>query len=91
MSNRQYIGTVCIRKGTDFQEPRAVYVAGINSFDSLICRVLNTGEVMFSDPDGDTLMSFNFDVLSKLSLEWKLQKAKDNVVKLEQRITDEDY
>lgn len=90
--NRQFIGTVCIRKGNKHQEPAAVYITGINGFDSLVCRVLNTGDIMFCDPNSEgEIIPFDFLTLQRLRAEWRLDSLKAQIPVLEQRITDEDY
>ena len=79
MSSRQYIGTVCIRKGNEHQEPTVVYVTGINRLDSLVCHALNTGNLYFSDPDGDSLTCFELSTFERLRKEWRLGNAKRQV------------
>lgn len=84
--NKNYIGKICIRKGTKFQEPAAVYVSGINGFDMLICRVINTGSMVMSEPEeeGD-LIDFDFKTLELLRAEWDVEIAKRSVQLSEER------
>lgn len=84
--NRNYIGKVCIRKGNEFQEPSAVFVTGINSFGMLICRVLNTGSMVMSEPDTEgELLDFDFKKLELIRAEWARENAIKSVKILEER------
>lgn len=84
--NKNYIGKICIRKGTKFQEPAAVYVSGINSFDMLICRVINTGSMVMTEPEGESdLIDFDFKTLELLRAEWDVETAKRSVQISEER------
>lgn len=90
--NSDYIGKICIRLGNDNQEPSIVYVFGINTFGSLVCRVLNTGMVQFTNPESETgLVDFDIDVFQKLRKEWKLKEAQRLVEKLQKEIDEGDY
>lgn len=90
--NSDYIGKFCIRLGNDNQEPSVVYILGVNSFGSLICRVLNTGMVLFTDPESETgLIDFNIEVFQKLRKEWKLKDAQRLVARLQKEIDEGDY
>lgn len=84
--NKNYIGKICIRKGTKFQEPAAVYVSGINSFDMLICRVINTGSMVMTEPEDEgDLIDFDFKTLELLRAEWDVETAKRSVQISEER------
>lgn len=83
--NKNYIGKICIRKGTKFQEPAAVYVSGINGFDMLICRVINTGSMVMSEPDEEgELIDFDYKTLEVMRAEWFVENAERQVVRSKQ-------
>ena len=91
MPNIDRKGTIAIRLGNENQEPRAVHVGGVNSFDMLICRVLNTGEVVFSFPEGDDLVDFDMKLLQKLRAEWRLENAKRSVERFQKQLDEGDF
>ena len=91
MSNLDRKGTIAIRQGNNNQEPSAVYVGGVNSFDMLICRVLNTGSILFSMPEEDDLLDFDITTLRRLRAEWKLANAQRSVVQLQKQLDEGDY
>ena len=75
---QKYTGKIAIRCGNPNQPPRVVFVKGINTWDSAICECLNTGETYFSAEEGSDLIDFNFEVFERLTLEWKVARAKRN-------------
>lgn len=91
MLNDERIGTIAIRVGNNNQEPVAVYVSGVNSFELLICRALNTGMILFSSPEKDDLLDFNMTVLTKLRAEWSLEKTRRDLESWTKRIAEGDY
>lgn len=76
-------GTIAIRPSTEYQEPYVVYVGGVNSFDMLICRVINSNTIVFSEPEDDELLDFDLKVYEKLKKEWRLANLKKQVAELE--------
>ena len=91
MLNIDRKGTIAIRPGNDNHEPRAVYVGGVNGFDMLVCRVLNTGEVMFSYPESGDLLDFDIKLLQKLRAEWRLDNAKRSVERFQKQLDEGDF
>jgi len=84
--NRNYIGKICIRKGNKFQEPSAVFVSGINGLGMLICRVINTGSMVMSEPDEEgELLDFDFKKLELMRAEWDVEISKRSVRLSEER------
>lgn len=91
MLNIDRKGTVVIRQGNDNQQPIAVYVGGVNGFDMLVCKELNTSNIYFSMPEEDDLLDFDFKLLQKLRAEWDLDASKRNTERLQQRIEEGKY
>lgn len=91
MDNIERKGTIAIRQGNDNHEPRAVYVGGVNSFDMLVCRVLNTGEILFSMPEKDDLLEFDIKTLQRLRAEWRLANAQRSVERFQKQLDEGDY
>lgn len=84
--NRDYIGKICIRRGNKFQEPSACFITGINSFGMLVCRVINTGSMVMSEPDEEgELIDFDFKKLELMRAEWDVERAKNSVQVTEKR------
>lgn len=84
--NKNRKGTIAIRPATEHQEPYVVYVVyvgGVNSFDMLICRVINSSSIVFSEPEDDDLLDFDLKVYEKLKKDWRLADLKKQVATLE--------
>lgn len=81
--NENKIGKIVIRPGNENQEPRVVYVGGVNSFGVLVCKVLNTGDILFSDPEKDSLLDFDMDTFELLKKEWKIKNLRKQLNELE--------
>ncbi|HEI8439819.1 TPA: hypothetical protein SLF30_000479 [Acinetobacter baumannii] len=87
--NRKYIGQVCIRKGNENQEPAAVFVSGINSFQMLICRVINSGSLVMSEPDEEgELIDFDYKTLEVMRAEWFVENAERQVMRSKQYLNE---
>lgn len=85
--NKDYIGKICIRKGNKFQEPSACFITGVNGFGMLVCRVINTGSMVMTEPDdAEDLIDFDFKKLELMRAEWAVESAKRSV-----QITEERY
>lgn len=84
--NKNYIGKICIRKGNEHQEPAACFISGINGFGTLVCRVINTDTLVFSDPDGQgDLIDFDYKKLVQMRAEWAVENAKRVLKRTEER------
>ncbi|WP_151803966.1 hypothetical protein [Acinetobacter bereziniae] len=81
--NKNRKGTIAIRPATQHQEPYVVYVGGVNSFDMLICRVINSSSIVFSGPEDDDLLDFDVNVYEKLKKDWRLANLRKQVADLE--------
>ena len=75
MLNKERKGTIAIRPGNDYQMPSAVFVGGINKLGSTVCHVLNTGGLVFSDPDASDLMDMDINKLDRMRAEWHVLDA----------------
>lgn len=84
--NKNYIGRICIRRGNKFQEPSACFITGINSFGMLVCRIINTGSLVMTEPEDEgDLIDFDFKKLELMRAEWAVESAKNSVQVTEQR------
>ncbi|WP_202740005.1 hypothetical protein [Acinetobacter sp. 'aerobic (ED)'] len=84
--DKNYIGKICIRRGNKFQEPSACFITGINGFGMLVCRVINTGSLVMTEPDEEgELIDFDFKKLELLRAEWAVENAKKSVQVTEER------
>jgi len=73
--NQTRKGTVCIRQGNENIEPSAVYVGGVNKMGLLVLHKLNSGQLLFSEPEKDDLLDFDHNTLKRLQYEWMYENA----------------
>lgn len=84
LKNLDRKGTIAIRPGNKNQKPEVVLVGGINGFDMLVCHVLNTDSIVFSDPEENDLLDFNMPIFKKLKKEWEIQNLERRLMELKQ-------
>lgn len=86
--NSRFLNKICIREGNINQEPCAVVVTGVNSFDYLVCRVINSGSLLMSEVNGFDLHEFDYDKLQLMRYEWNVENAKRAVERCEKNLID---
>jgi len=79
ISNEARRGTLAIHPGGEHTRPCLVHVGGRNGFDLLVLKVINKTELTFCQPEGNTLLNYDIDVLERLQAEWDLENAKKSV------------
>lgn len=75
MENSERIGQIAMTSGSDYGEPCAVFVRGINQIGLLTMNKLNTGILCFAKPDDTDLLDFNYKTLEKLRAQWFIDEA----------------
>lgn len=79
INNEARRGTLAIHPGGEHTRPCLVHVGGRNGFDLLVLKVINKTELTFCQPEGNTLLNYDIDVLERLQAEWDLENAKKSV------------
>ena len=82
MLNKDRKGQIALYAGNEHNEACAVFVAGINSFDLLVLRKLNCGQLHFVEPDAETLLDFDFKAYELARAQSRLSLAKKSIKRL---------
>lgn len=75
MKNIDRKGQIVIHQANFNTEPRAVFVGGLNGIGAVCLYILNSGEMIFCDPDKETLLDMDFKALQLLRAEWHVSNA----------------
>lgn len=88
MKNIERRNQIAMFAGGPHHEPCIVLAGGINGFGSQVLRILNTGCIIFTAPEEETLLDFDFKKFQLIEAEWKLNKAKELVGTRQKELND---